>query len=76
MQVKEIPDELLDDIQSKKNYKQRYYLAKVTHWNRDSIRPHCQVIKSIGEAGNLEAESIRILKTYDVHSDEYGTQEE
>jgi hypothetical protein len=30
-----------------------------------------KVTSSIGEAGNLDAESLRILKTYDVWTDEY-----
>lgn len=31
----------------------------------------CNVIRQIGEAGNLDTECLRILKTFDVHTDEY-----
>jgi hypothetical protein len=35
------------------------------------MRPTCTIIESIGEAGNLDAESLRILKSLDIWSDEY-----
>jgi hypothetical protein len=35
------------------------------------MRPSCKIVKSIGEAGNLDAESLRILKSFDIYSDEY-----
>lgn len=35
------------------------------------MRPLCEIIQSIGEAGNLDAESLRILKTFDIWSEEY-----
>jgi hypothetical protein len=38
------------------------------------MRPSCRVIKSIGEAGNLDAESLRILKSFDVLTDEYESE--
>jgi len=38
------------------------------------MRPICKIISSIGEAGNLDAESLRILKQHDIWSDEYETE--
>lgn len=38
------------------------------------MKPACNVISSIGEAGNLDAESLRILKSHDIWSDEYETE--
>lgn len=35
------------------------------------MRPTCRIESSIGEAGNLEAESLRILKSHDIWSDDY-----
>lgn len=31
----------------------------------------CDVVRSIGEAGNLDVESLRILKTFDVNTEDY-----
>lgn len=35
------------------------------------MRPACKIMSCIGEAGNLDAESLRILKTLDIYSEEY-----
>ena len=35
------------------------------------IRPVCKITQHIGEAGDLNAESLRILKMHDIWSDEY-----
>lgn len=35
------------------------------------MKPVCRIISCIGEAGNLDAESLRILKTHDIWSDDY-----
>lgn len=39
------------------------------------MRPTCKITRSIGEAGNLEAESLRLLKQFDIYSDEYDAGE-
>jgi exoribonuclease R len=38
------------------------------------MRPLCKIVSQIGEAGNLKAESLRILKMHDVWCDEYETE--
>lgn len=51
--------------------KDRYYLARFESWNVGFIRPMCRITDHIGEAGDLRAESLRILKMNDVWTDEY-----
>lgn len=51
--------------------KDRYYIAKFESWNVGFIRPMCRITDHIGEAGDLRAESLRILKMNDVWTDEY-----
>jgi exoribonuclease R len=38
-------------------------------------KPECEVVESIGEAGNLEAESTRLLKTFDICTESYESLE-
>jgi hypothetical protein len=33
--------------------------------------PLCSIVESIGEAGNLEAESMRLLRTFDICTESY-----
>lgn len=71
MTLTNIPPELISDIQQGKKPKDRYYLAKFESWNVGFIRPMCKITDNIGEAGDLKAESLRILKMHDIWSDEY-----
>ena len=73
MAIMNVPKELVDDLRSKKKPNHRYYLVKMKQWKATSIRPACNVLSSIGEAGNLDAESLRLLKMHDIWSDEYET---
>jgi hypothetical protein len=61
----------VDDLKNGKNPSSRYYIGKIQCWKSGFTRPLFKVTSSIGEAGNLDAESLRILKTYDVWTDEY-----
>ena len=49
-------------------------MGKIECWNEGFNRPLFSVESSIGEAGNLGAESLRILKTFDICTDEYETE--
>ena len=49
----------------------RYYLAKLIGWEDSEKRPKCIIQKSIGETGNLEIESLRLLKMYDICTENY-----
>ena len=62
MTISGIPDEFMKDIAEGKKPENRYYLVKMENWSASFIKPMCKVLSSIGEAGNLEAESLRILK--------------
>ena len=71
MQICTVPDEFLKDLKQKKNLANRYYLAKISEWHKNDLRPTCQILSSIGEAGDLEAESMRLLRTFDIYTDQY-----
>jgi len=71
MSLANIPPELIEDLKNQRKPQNRYYIAKFESWNVGFIRPVCRIISNVGEAGNLEAESLRILKTHDVWCDEY-----
>lgn len=74
MTILNIPDEFMEDARNKKKPQHRYYIAKIENWSAGYMRPICRIISSIGEAGNLDAESLRILKQHDIWSDEYETE--
>ncbi len=44
---------------------------KIVGWRDTETKPNCEIIESIGEAGNLNAESMRILRTYDICTESY-----
>ena len=71
MSMSNVPPELISDLQEGKKPQNRYYIAKFESWNVGFIRPVCKIVQHIGEAGNLAAESLRILKMHDIWSDEY-----
>ena len=74
MMIKSLPEEFVNDLRDKKNPQHRYYLGHIECWNEGFNRPLFRIESSIGEAGNLDAESLRILKTYDICTDEYETE--
>jgi len=75
MQINTIPEEFTEDVKEKKNSQNRYYLCKIVEWNQNDLRPTCRIISSIGEAGNLKAESTRLLRTFDINTDSYEVAE-
>ena len=71
MQCPNVPEEFLNDVKDKKNPKNRYYVIRIKEWNLKDMRPVCEVVECIGEAGNLEAESLRLLKMHEICTDSY-----
>ena len=49
---------------------------KFMEWTAFHPRPLCQVISSIGEAGNIDAESMRLLKMHDICTESYENEEQ
>ena len=46
-------------------------MVKYQDWKITQKRPHCTFVECIGEAGNLKAESLRLLKMHDICTEEY-----
>ena len=66
-----VPPEVEEDKKAEKNPGHRYYIAKFTEWSAWKGKPTCKIFESIGEAGNLDAESMRLLRTYDICTEAY-----
>jgi exoribonuclease R len=49
--------------------------VKILEWKNTKLKPNCEIIESIGEAGNLDAESMRLLRTYDICTESYENDE-
>ena len=66
-----VPPEVEEDKKAEKKVGHRYYIAKFTEWTAFRGKPTCKITESIGEAGNLDAESMRLLRTYDICTEAY-----
>lgn len=51
-------------------------MAKITEWNQNELRPTCAILDSIGEAGDLKAESLRLLKQHEICTDSYEAEDD
>ena len=69
-----MPPELLKDRRIGRKLSHRYYIMTYKDWKTNWRRPMCQITESIGEAGNLKAETLRILMKNEICVDEYEPQ--
>lgn len=76
MQLDELPAEYLEDVRLKNKINKRYYIARYTEWKEFSKKPSCKIVECIGEAGNLEAESMRLLRTHDICTEAYENEDQ
>lgn len=76
MLLDNLPEEFVEDIKNNKNPQNRYYIANIKQWKQGTARPICSIKSSIGEAGNIEAESMRLLKMHDIYADSYEAEGE
>ena len=65
------PPEFIADKDRERHPSHRYYVIKYQDWKTTQKRPHCDVVESIGEAGNLKAESIRLLRMHEICTELY-----
>ena len=70
-----VPREYREDIEAGRNPSHRYYVVRIKEWTQYQKKPVCEVLESIGEAGNLEAESMRLLRMYDICDESYETED-
>ena len=69
--LNEAPAEFIKDKWAERDPSHRYYVIKYQDWKITQKRPHCTYVECIGEAGNLKAESLRLLKMHDICTEEY-----
>jgi len=69
--VDSTPKEFTQDKLKDRNPAHRYYMVQFKEWLTTQKRAHCKILECIGEAGNLEAESLRILKENDICTEAY-----
>jgi hypothetical protein len=62
MIVDTVPKKYIEDKFKDRNPSHRYYIADFNEWKTTNKRAKCTILDHVGEAGNLEAESIRILR--------------
>lgn len=61
----------MQDKLKEKNPSNRYYMARIDDWKTTEKRPTAVITECIGEAGNLAAETLRILKANDICTEQY-----
>jgi exoribonuclease R len=76
MALETVPDEYYQDLKEDRPINQRYYIAKFLEWTDCQRRPVVKITESIGEAGNLHAESMRLLRTHDICTEAYEDENE
>ena len=55
-----------------RNPSHRYYIIKYKDWRTNRKTPLGEVVECVGEAGNLKVEVMRLLKMWDVCTEEYN----
>ena len=70
-QVNKVPEELLKDRRMQRDVSHRYYFLEHRDWQTNQRRPLCEIIECIGEGGNLQAETLRLLRYHDICADDY-----
>jgi VacB/RNase II family 3'-5' exoribonuclease len=76
MQLTQEPEEYKQDLDAGRKIGHRYYVAKFLEWTETQRRAQVKITESIGEAGNLEAESMRLLRTHDICTEAYENEDQ
>ncbi len=71
MQITKVPDEYMRDLKQRRNIENRYYLSTIQSMCSESFRPSCQIICSIGEAGDIETERQRLIKQFELYPESF-----
>lgn len=69
--IETLPEEFWIDVASGADPCKRYYLCRYTCWKPWMNNPNAVMLKTLGSAGDIEAETLRILKQYDLFELEY-----
>jgi exoribonuclease R len=67
-----LPWGTIDKIPDEFNAKECYFTAQFKEWTKFQKKPVLTITSCIGEAGNLEAESMRLLKTHEICTEAYS----
>lgn len=66
-----LPEEFWEDILKGDDPCKRYYLCQYVSWKPWSFNPYAVMKSTLGSAGDIGAETMRILKQYDLFEQEY-----
>ena len=69
--IDSLPEEFWIDVLNGVDPCKRYFLWKYISWKPWMANPSAVMIKTLGSAGDIEAETLRILKQYDLFELEY-----
>jgi DIS3-like exonuclease 2 len=72
--LQEWPAFLIEDMKKGESPDKKYYEIQFLKWSSTYNKPECKIVKCLGEAGNIDAESARILKEFEVTVDDYSSQ--
>lgn len=67
-----LPKEFYEDLKNKRPINSWYYLFKLIEWNHKFDWPKAEIVKSIGQAGDLTAETLRLIKQFDLFEAEFS----
>lgn len=69
-----LPKEFFEDYQSRGKVNIRYYLMSLIEWSHTFQSPKAQVKKSIGLAGDVSAETLRIITQFNLFESTFSDQ--
>lgn len=67
IQDADIPQSYYTDEKEGKDPSARYYMVKFKEWRKNDKSPSGVIVQEIGMAGNLEQETVRLLKQYECY---------
>lgn len=69
--IDKLPEDFWKDLIDANDPCKRYYLCKLKNWMPWNQKPNTIIKSSLGNAGDINAETMRILKQYDLFELEY-----
>ena len=70
--IETLPKEVQQSMQKEGDTPSKYYLFNLTSWKYNEERPTGEVVSTLGNAGDIAAETLRIIKQYDLFEEEFS----
>ena len=69
--VDRLPQEFINDVRAGENPTKRYYVMRYKPWKNVIPMPVCDMKSSLGLAGDIHSETLRLLSQFDIPQEEF-----